>query len=157
LPLLRRYLGDEQVQGGRLDWLGAGLLAGAVASLLLAVTFEAWLIGGCGALFFFLFVWRIRHAAVPFVNATLFRNKRYSLGLLTAVAMVGVGYSLPFITPHLLAEVHALSPGLIGFAMVPGAAVSAMLGRRAGGIADKRGNPALFNLAIGLLLVCFMT
>jgi len=43
LPLYRKYLGDERGNGGKLDWIGGGLLAVTVASLLLAVTFADWL------------------------------------------------------------------------------------------------------------------
>lgn len=124
LPMYRKYLSDEQGNGGRLDWLGGALMAGTVACLLLAVTFESWLMAAINAVFFLLFVIRIRTAEAPFVNPRLFRNSSYTLGLAIAVLVVAVGYSLPFLTPQLLAEVHKLSPGLIGFVMVPGAAVS---------------------------------
>ncbi|MBB6735899.1 MFS transporter, partial [Cohnella zeiphila] len=45
LPLYRRYLGDETGRSGRSDWLGGGLLAAAVALLLLAVTRGGWELG----------------------------------------------------------------------------------------------------------------
>ena len=92
---------------------------------------------------------------MPFVNPNLFRNKSYSLGLTIAVLVMAVGYSLPFLTPQLLANVHKLSAGLIGFAMVPGAAVSAFLGRKAGKLADIKGNMVLFTIASALLVICF--
>lgn len=155
LPLYRKYLGDEKGSGGKLDWAGGGLLAGTVACLLLAVTFEEWLPAAISAALFLLFIVRIRKAESPFVNPGLFRNGGYSLGLTIAVLVMAVGYSLPFLTPQLLADVHELSPGWIGFAMVPGAAVSAFLGRKAGKLADAKGNMALFTIAGGLLIVCF--
>lgn len=155
LPMYRKYLSDEQGDGGRLDWLGGALMAGTVACLLLAVTFESWLMAAISAVFFLLFVIRIRTAEAPFVNPRLFRNSSYTLGLAIAVLVVAVGYSLPFLTPQLLAEVHKLSPGLIGFVMVPGAAVSAFLGRKGGKLADVKGNSTLYSLASGLLLLCF--
>lgn len=155
LPMYRKYLGDERGNGGKLDWIGGGLLAATVASLMLAVTFADGLPAAIGAISFLLFVIRIRKAETPFVNPGLFRNRSYSLGLIIAVLVMAVGYSLPFLTPQLLADVHKLSPGLIGFAMVPGAAVSAFLGRKAGKLADAKGNTALFTIAGGLLMVCF--
>jgi DHA2 family metal-tetracycline-proton antiporter-like MFS transporter len=155
LPVYRKYLVAEQSNGGKLDWIGGGLLAGTVASLLLAITFTDWLPALVGAIAFLLFFIRIRRAEVPFVNPNLFRNKSYSLGLTIAVLVMAVGYSLPFLTPQLLADVHKLSAGLIGFAMVPGAAVSAFFGRKAGKLADIKGNMVLFTIASALLVICF--
>ncbi|GIP33577.1 MFS transporter [Paenibacillus sp. J2TS4] len=155
LPLYRKYLVEEPRNGGKLDWIGGGLLAGTVASLLLAITFADWLPAVISAAAFLLFVVRIRRAETPFVNPRLFRNSSYSLGLTIAVLVMAVGYSLPFLTPQLLADVHGLSPGLIGYAMVPGAAVSAFLGRKAGKLADIKGNMTLFTIAGGLLMICF--
>lgn len=155
LPLYRKYLNEEQRKGGALDWIGGGLLACAVAGILLALTFENWLLAAISAVALFLFVVRIHRAQSPFVNPSLFRNGDYSLGLAVAVIGVAVGYSLLLLTPQLLADVHDLSPGLIGFVMVPGAAVSALLGRKAGKMADAKGNSTLLTIAIGLLFVCF--
>ncbi|WP_274366077.1 MFS transporter [Paenibacillus thermotolerans] len=155
LPLFRKYLGDEQGKGEKLDLIGGGLLAVTVACLLLAVTFEDWLPAAISAVALLLFVLRIRKAASPFVNPKLFGNRNYSFGLVIAILLVSVSFALPFLTPQLLADVHKLSPGLIGFAMVPGAAVSAFLGRKAGKLADKKGNATLFTIASGLLFICF--
>ncbi|GIO15754.1 MFS transporter [Cohnella xylanilytica] len=155
LPSYRKYLGDEKGPGGKIDWLGGALLAATVALLLLAVTQSSWPLAGGSLLAFLLFALRIRTAAVPFVQARLFRNKRYSAGLAMAVVIMGTGYTLPFLTPQLLSDVHRLDPGWIGLAMVPAAAVSAMLGRRGGKLADAKGNSYLFHLASFSLLLCF--
>ncbi|CAH1191991.1 MFS transporter [Paenibacillus sp. JJ-223] len=156
LPLYRKYLGDEQGDGGKLDWIGGGLLAGTVASLMLAITFSDWRAAVLAAVFLLLFLFRISKADTPFVNPALFRNSRFSLSLTIAFVVMAISYSLPFLTPQLLADVHRLSPNLIGFAMVPGAAVAAILGRKAGRLADSRGNNALFSLAGGLLVTYFL-
>lgn len=156
LPLYRKYLGDEQGNGGKLDWIGGGLLAGTVASFMLAITFSDWRAALLAAVFLLLFLFRISKADTPFVNPALFRNSRFSLSLTIAFVVMAISYSLPFLTPQLLADVHRLSPSLIGFAMVPGAAVAAILGRKAGRLADSRGNNALFSLAGGLLVTYFL-
>ncbi len=155
LPFYRKYLADDPRTGGKLDWIGGGLLAGTVVSLMLSITFANGLSAGISAAAFLLFVVRIRYARTPFVNPGLFRNGSYLSGLAIAVFVMAAGTSLPLLTPQLLAEVHRLPPGLIGFAMVPGAAVSAFLGRKAGKLADVKGNMALFTIAGGLLLICF--
>ncbi len=155
LPFYRKYLGAERGQGGKVDWPGGGLLAGTVALLLLAVTGGGWLPAAGSFVLFAAFLVRIRTAATPFVPIRLFRNKTYALGLVLGVLMAGIGFSIPFLTPQMLSDVHHLSPGWIGFAMVPAAAVSAVLGRKAGRLADAKGNPYLFTLASSLLLISF--
>ena len=156
LPFYRKYLGEEQGTGGKIDWIGAGLLAGTVALLMLAVTNGGWLQALGGLLFACLFYVRIRVTAEPFLSLRLFANKRYVLGLLIAVLVMGIGYSLPFLTPILLAEVNQLEPGVIGFAMVPAAVTAALLGRTGGRMADARGSSYVVGLAVGLLLACFV-
>lgn len=157
LPLYLKYLGDEQGKGGKLDWIGGGLLACTVAGLLLALTFENWIAAAISAAAFILFLIYIHKVKTPFVNPSLFRNGDYSYGLIIAFIVIAVGYSLPLLTPQLLTDVYGLSPGLIGFAMVPGAAVSAMLGRKAGKLADAKGKTSLSTIASALLLICFVS
>ena len=155
LPLYRKYLGNEQGQGGRIDWLGGGLLAGTVALLLLAVTQSRWIFGVGSFMLFLLFLLRIRSAKEPFVQPRLFSNKSYSVGLVLGIFIMSVGYALPFLTPQLLADINGLAPGWIGFVMVPGAVVAAILGGRGGKLADTKGTRYLFYTASTLLLLCF--
>ncbi|CAG7645977.1 Putative multidrug resistance protein MdtD [Paenibacillus solanacearum] len=155
LPYYRKYLGDEQGTAGPFDWLGGGLLAASVALLLLGVTNGAWLCIAGSAIFGALFIARIRSAAVPFVPPGLFANRSYRLGIMLAVLINGIGISLYFLSPLLLSRVFELPSYWIGFAMVPAAAASAVLGRRGGKLADAKGNAYLFCIASGLLLACF--
>lgn len=156
LPFYRKYLRDEPVNPGRLDWIGGGLLAAAVTLLLLFVTNGGGWFALGSALAVLLFIKRIRAADEPFVQPELFRNKRYVLGLVTAFLVSGIGFSLAFLSPLLLAQVYALPASWIGFAMVPAALSSALLGRRGGRIADRRGTSFLFYVASVLLISCFV-
>lgn len=156
LPFYRKYLNDEKGQAGRIDWIGGALLAGCVALLLLAVTQGMALPGAGSLLLLILFIVRIRAAEAPFVQPGLFANKSYSIGLVMAVVIVGIGYSFPFLTPLLLSDVNHLEPGWVGAAMVPASILSAILGRKGGTLADKRGNSFLFYTASLLLFICFM-
>jgi hypothetical protein len=99
---------------------------------------------------------RIRTARDPFVQPGLFRNRSYSLGLAIAFLATATGYSLPFLVPQLLSEVHRLGPGPVGLSIVPAAVVTALLGKRGGKLADTKGNPFLFAVASCLLLVSFL-
>lgn len=156
LPYYRKYLDDERSKAGKVDWLGGGLLAGTAALLLLAITNETWLpFIGCLVLFV-LFMIRIRFSANPFIRLELLRNKSYTLVLAMAFLNSGIGYSLSFLSPQLLTQVNHLAPHLVGFAMVPAAVTTAMLGRKAGKLADEKGNPYVFYTASSLLLTCFL-
>lgn len=157
LPFYRKYLKDE-VQGvsGKFDWFGGGLLAVAVALFLLGVTNGTWwfMIGGLLVLVFF--IARIRTVADPFVQPKLFENKEYIFVLTLAFLINGIGFSLYFLSPLLLSQVHQLTSSWIGFAMVPAAIASAILGRNGGKLADLKGNSHLFFVASGSLLTCFV-
>ncbi|ANE48776.1 antiporter [Paenibacillus swuensis] len=156
LPFYRKYLTDTTVKQVSMDWLGGGLLAGAVASLLLAVTNESWLPGGTGAILFVLFLWRIHAVKAPFVQPKLFRNKQYTWGLFIAFGINIIGFSLPFLSPLLLAQVNQLPPGWVGLVLVPAAVFSALLGRKAGKLADTKGSAFLFFVASGLMFIGLM-
>ncbi|MBT2722691.1 MFS transporter [Bacillus sp. ISL-46] len=157
LPFYRKYLKDEQ-QGvsGKFDWFGGSLLAVAVALFLLGVTNGTWwfMIGALLALVFF--IARIRTVANPFIQPKLFGNREYILVLTLAFLINGIGFSLYFLSPLLLSQVHQLTSSWIGFAMVPAAVASAILGRIGGKLADLKGNSHLFFVASGLLLTCFV-
>jgi DHA2 family metal-tetracycline-proton antiporter-like MFS transporter len=157
LPFYRKYLKDEE-QGvsGKFDWFGGGLLAVAIALFLLGVTNGTWwfMIGGVLVLVFF--IARIRTVADPFVQPKLFENMEYILVLTLAFLINGIGFSLYFLSPLLLSQVHQLTSSWIGFAMVPAAIASAILGRKGGKLADSKGNSHLFFVASGSLLTCFV-
>ncbi|WP_034681499.1 MFS transporter [Caldalkalibacillus mannanilyticus] len=156
LPFYRRYLGDDHGSPSKIDWLGGGLLAAAVTLLLLSITWGSiWFaIGGLIALM--LFIVRIRSTIAPFVSPDLFRNRNYTLGVTVTFLISGLGFSIHFLSPLLLAQVNELSASWIGFALVPGALASALLGRKGGRMADLKGNSYLFFIASGLLLSCFV-
>ncbi|MFC4104205.1 MFS transporter [Paenibacillus xanthanilyticus] len=156
LPYYRRYLDDARGRAPAMDWVGAGLIAGAASLLLLAITNAAWLPAAGCILLLVLFIAQIRSAASPFIRPELLRNKSFTLVLIMASLTSGIGYSLAFLSPQLLGGVHQLDTSMIGFAMFPAAAATALLGRKAGRLADAKGNAALFYTASALLLVCFL-
>ena len=156
LPFYHKQLNDKPENSGRIDWLGGGLFAGVVALLLLAITNQVWLPAiGC-LIMFVLFIARIHAVPDPFIHPGLFRSKKYSFGLMIAFMVTGTGFALVFLSPQLLAHINQLAPELIAFALVPAAATTAVLGRKGGMLADKKGNSFLFYLASALLFACFV-
>ncbi|WP_221567887.1 MFS transporter [Alkalihalobacillus sp. TS-13] len=156
LPFYRKYLGDERGSHTKLDWMGGGLLAASVTLLLLGVTVGAWLFVIGGLLSLVLFIVRIRSVQEPFIQPGLFSIKNYTIGLVITFLISGIGFSLYYLSPLLLADIHQLPPSWIGFALVPGAAASAILGRSGGRLADLKGNSYLFFIASMLLVSCFV-
>lgn len=154
LPAYLKFLGDEQSAESKIDWLGGGLLALGVAQILLATTIHpGWIIGAVIA--FICFISRIRSTDHPFVQPSLFKNREYTVYLVLAFIVTGMGYSLFFTTPLFLAEVHALQASVIGLVMVPAAAITALLNRQGGKLADSKGPATLFSIASLLLISCF--
>jgi len=155
LPFYRRYLGEDQEAQGKMDWLGGALLASAVTLLLLGVTAGEFRFAVGGIIGLALFVAWIRSVRAPFIKPLLFQSRGYSLGITLMFLISGIGFSIHFVSPLLLAEVYELPAGWIGLALVPGAVASALLGRKGGEIADKKGNSYLFFIAAGLLISSF--
>lgn len=155
LPFYRKYLDDHRGTTAKTDFLGGALLAGTVASFLLAITYEDWLLFILGIVFLLLLVLRIRRAENPFIQPTLFKNKKYVLGVSTAFIATGLAFGIPFLTPQLLANLNHLSPAMIGLIMFPGAISSALLGRKGGKLADEKGNTFLFYLATSCQFVAY--
>ncbi|NRF92447.1 MFS transporter [Paenibacillus frigoriresistens] len=157
LPLYRKYLEHEVKQAPRkFDWLGGIFLAASIALLLLGVTNRTlwYLVVGLATLL--LFIVRIRTAEEPFIQPRLFRNKKYTIAITLAFLISGIGVSLYFLTPILFSQVYHLGSNWIGFAMVPAAAASALLGRKGGKLADRKGNSYLLSVASISLITCFV-
>lgn len=157
LPLYYKYLQDDrQGRKVRMDWLGGGLLAGTIAMLLLFVTSVApWTFIGFVLLMAALLL-RITRAEEPFISPRLFSNRRYALGLGIVFMTTGIGYSLAFLTPTLLSELHGMGDGRAGWVLVPAAVLAAFLSKTGGRTADRKGNSFLFFLASTLYMICFL-
>lgn len=156
LPMYRKYLDDEKGVASKMDFIGGSLLAGTVAILLLALTNGNIWLALAGIISFIFFLLRIRHAAAPFINPIIFRNKPFTFGLIITFVMIGISFVVPFITPQLLSSVNHLSPVFIGIVMLPSALMAALLGRRGGKLADEKGNPFLVYTAAALLVIGFI-
>ena len=91
------------IEGGTLGWSDRLVIAGFVASLVLAV----------------LFVWRERRAAQPMLPLSLFKHRLFALtslvGLLANVAI----YGLIFVFSLYFQRINGLSPFATGLAFVP--------------------------------------
>ncbi|GGG04386.1 MFS transporter [Paenibacillus albidus] len=156
LPFYRKYLDDEKGSDNKIDFIGGILLAGTVATLLLALTNGGIGYVVTGVVLLILFVIRIRYAADPFIKPIVFRNKPYTFGLAITFVLTAIGFGTPFITPQLLSQINHLSPAVTGIIMLPSALVTAFMGRKGGKLADEKGNPFLLYTAATLLIIGFI-
>jgi DHA2 family metal-tetracycline-proton antiporter-like MFS transporter len=99
---------------------------------------------------------RITSSEEPFISPRLFSNRRYALGLGIVFMTTGIGYSLSFLTPTLLSELHGMGDGRSGWVLVPAAVLAALLSKSGGRAADHKGNSFLFFLASTLYMICFL-
>lgn len=149
LPALRRELPLEPARPGRVDYIGALLVALTVGLLVLYLNFmgQLWL---CALLAsaVALGLW-LRFAQEPFIDPALFANPRFRNGVIVGMALFSVAFGVFFLVPLMLSQVHGLGPDSIGLLLFPGAISAVWFGPVAGSLADRRGNS--FVVGIGVL------
>jgi DHA2 family metal-tetracycline-proton antiporter-like MFS transporter len=148
IPFFLRALPAERTRPGALDVLGACLVAVSVGAFILFLSLTTWYYLAAALAALALFVLRIRRAANPFIDPSLFANKRFRAGLLTGFIVFSVGFGIFFLTPLMLSGLAGLNTRSIGLIMFPGAISGVVFGTVGGNLADRRGNP--FVIAIGL-------
>ncbi|MBB6671531.1 MFS transporter [Cohnella nanjingensis] len=153
LPFLRRWLPAEDVRPGRFDFVGAALLAGAMATAMLGITrWNGWLLL-TGLVLLALFIVRIRMAAHPFVQPAVFRSGGFRAGLASGFLTFGAAFAVTFLTPTMLSHLNHASTADIGLIMFPAAMGAAILGRYGGKLADSKGSVLLIVSALCLLAI----
>jgi MFS transporter, DHA2 family, metal-tetracycline-proton antiporter len=157
IPFFRTYLDDTKGNVAKMDYLGAVLLAGMVTFVLLGISMQHMYYFIISILLLGLFSWRINTAQEPFIKAELFKNKRYSVILLLFACSSGIGFGLPYLTPLLLADVNHLSAFTSSLFMFPGAAITALLAKKGGELADKKGSSVLAYIALSFYFICFIS
>jgi DHA2 family metal-tetracycline-proton antiporter-like MFS transporter len=151
IPFFNRELPLEPLREGRVDVLGAALIALTVGALIVYLNFSAWywLVAFIGLLA--LFIVRIRTAADPFITPSLFQNARFRSGMIVGFCLFCIVIGILFLVPLMLNDVHGLTTSQIGLILFPGAISSVIFGPIAGTLSDRRGNN--FVVAIGLVLL----
>ena len=156
LPFYRKYLTEGELSRAKMDWLGGGLLAATIVSLLLAITKSNWTLFVVGIVLLGLLVIQVRRVAHPFLAKSLFANHAFVFTLLMAFLSTGLIFVVPFTIPLLLHDIQGLQAGAIGLVLAPGAVIAALVGRRVGRIVDEQGNAFVFTIAAVMMVGAFL-
>jgi DHA2 family metal-tetracycline-proton antiporter-like MFS transporter len=158
IPFFLRVLPAEATRPGTLDVLGAALVAAAVGSFILFLSFTAWYYLAASLAALTLFVLRILRARNPFIEPSLFRNRRFRAGLLVGFIVFSAAFGIFFMVPLMLSSLAGLNTRSIGLIMFPGAISGVVFGTVGGNLADRKGNPfvvviGLASITVSLLLI----
>jgi MFS transporter, DHA2 family, metal-tetracycline-proton antiporter len=156
IPFFLTALPREQTRKGSVDVLGAVLMAAGIGALILFLSFTTWYFIAGSAAAFALFVIRIRRAALPFIEPSLFRNRRFVGGMIVAFIVFCVGIGVIFVVPLMLSSLRGLSTREIGLIMFPGAISGVVFGTLGGRMADKRGNRPVIVIGLGLIVISLL-
>ncbi|OBZ13007.1 MULTISPECIES: MFS transporter [Bacillales] len=147
IPVFYKLLPDEAVSKGTFDILGALLVGIGSTGVLLYITNHFWIALIVGITALVLFWLRINRAVNPFVQPTLFRNKRYIRLITLGIVSYINNFATLFLLPQVLIHLFKLTPGQAGLIIFPGALVAMLSSNRIGKIIDRHGNSMLLRLA----------
>ncbi|OLO28105.1 hypothetical protein BTR23_18525 [Alkalihalophilus pseudofirmus] len=152
LPVYRRFIPSNKPVRGQFDGVGFVLFSTAVISLLLTVSSGIlWFL--LGLICFPLFFIHIQSREQPFLSLSLLKDNIYQKALYLAFSIFFIHFSILFITPLLLVNVHDRNMSFIGWILFFGALGSSFLMKWLGRVVDVIG--VLF--IIGLSTVCMAT
>jgi DHA2 family metal-tetracycline-proton antiporter-like MFS transporter len=151
LPFLMKALPNEPRRQGKVDIIGAILVAITVGFFVVFLNFSEWYYFIAFVSFLSVFIVRILRIPDPFINPLLFRNVKFRNGVIVGFSLFSIVIGILFLIPLMLHEVYHLNTGQIGFVLFPGAISSVFFGPMGGTLADRKGNN--FVVVIGLLLL----
>jgi MFS transporter, DHA2 family, metal-tetracycline-proton antiporter len=156
IPFFRFWMPKEEKKEGKVDVLGAILIAFAAASLILFITTFTWWFVLISSIFFSLFAWRTFKSENPFIHPSLFRNVPFRTTIFSGFLAIVTMFGLMFLLPLMLSEINGLTTLLIGLTLFPGAMAAAFMGKWAGVLTDHRGSKQVVFLAFALMILGFL-
>jgi EmrB/QacA subfamily drug resistance transporter len=151
------------------DWLGMGLFAAFLVTVLLALTQgpdTGWLAPSTLTLFavaavsVVAFWWRERHYRHPMINLDLFKIKIMTIGNITGLLSYSAMFGTLVLMPYFFKRVPHLPESEIGLLLTPVPVAMTVLAPIAGGLADRYGSRLLTTggmalTGLGCLLLAF--
>ncbi|MCA0970883.1 MFS transporter [Halobacillus litoralis] len=151
IPLFRKWFPHEAKQPGRIDLVGAALVALSVTSLLFIITTVSGISFLCFVGCMALLIWRLKSTRDPFIDPTMLRMKKYTVTMTTSFLGTSIVFGLIFLLPIMLRDLYDLSILEIGFILFPGALVSGLMGQWTGKVIALRGGHSI--VRYGLLFI----
>jgi DHA2 family metal-tetracycline-proton antiporter-like MFS transporter len=112
----------------------------AISGLMLLIVTDWWpgaILTGLSSL---LLILHLRRTPWPFIPWRLLGNRTYQLALATTFLAIGTVFGMFFVVPLMLRDLFSLSTIEIGLTIFPGAFCAALMGFRAGALADRVGS-----------------
>ncbi len=160
LPFLRRSLPTETRRSGRIDIVGAVLLAGAVALLMLTITsfgaMTALLYGAFCIVLAGGFILRTHRSKEPFISLSLFAKGPFRYAILAIFLSSVAGFSMMLVIPLMLKASFGLGTDKIGLVLFPAAIAAALMGRIGGRWTDRFGSIPILLMAALLMIGGFV-
>jgi DHA2 family metal-tetracycline-proton antiporter-like MFS transporter len=161
IPFFLRVLPEEPRREGGIDLLGACLIGLGVGAFILFLSFTAWYYLAASLLALGTFTVHIRRSQDPFIDPSLFKNRRFRAGLFVGFIIFSTAIGIIFLIPLMLNALRGLSTREIGLIMFPGAISGVVFGTLGGNLADKKGNGlvisfGIISLVASLLLISFL-
>ncbi|MFS0725228.1 MFS transporter [Paenibacillus sp. 1P07SE] len=160
LPFLRRSLPDEARRPGSIDTIGAGLLAGAVAMLMLTITnlgsSQAVIYGPIFIVLLLLFILRSQRVKEPFLALSLFTEGPYRFAILAMFLSSMSAFSMMLLVPLMLESMFGFGADRIGMVLFPAAIAAAFMGRLGGRWTDRFGSIPVLLMAATLMISGFL-
>lgn len=153
IPVFYRLLPQEPTHKGTFDVAGGILVGIGSTGVLLFLTNHLWIALIAGITSLILFWIRINRAVNPFVQPTLFKNKKYMRLITLGIVSYINNFATLFLLPQVLIHLFQLTPGQSGLVIFPGALVAMLASNRIGKIIDQYGNTMLLRLTPWPLLL----
>ncbi|MEH7178564.1 MFS transporter [Neobacillus vireti] len=153
LPLLVFLLPKEKKKAGRVDFIGAIILAVSIVAFILFNTSFNWNLLMISLVFIVLFVWWIKRRTAPFINPAMFKNRQFTAAIISGFLCSFIMFGNMFALPQMLRDVNHLDTIQIGVVLFPGAMASALIGGLAGRSTDHFGPKRITFIGLSLIIV----
>ncbi|WP_088033390.1 MFS transporter [Evansella clarkii] len=141
LPFLRRWLPEEEKrQTGKVDILGAVLIAITISAFLLFVTSLNFIALIAAAAAGVLSAWRMYTYEDPFIDPAMLKNVYYAFTILTSFLGTIAMFGMIFVVPIMARDIYSLSTVEIGLLLFPGAMAAGIIGQFGGKLIDRHGS-----------------
>jgi MFS transporter, DHA2 family, metal-tetracycline-proton antiporter len=156
LPAFLKYLPDEHLKSTKLDISGAILLAVVILLSMISLTYlniYCFICAVCFGIYFVIYcLGKEKKKKNPFVNFSLFKNPKYTLGLVVAFLVFGTQNGMFFIFPFLMDGVYHAKASTIGLIYLPTNIAAFIIGLSIGKIVKKTGRELSVYIGIAIII-----